>query len=148
MIKIEEMLEKDSREVWMLQKECFSVPWSLESIQEMFSAEGYRSYVYWQGEKIVGYIGMRKIFDEADITNVAVHPFCRRQGIGKQLLKRLLQTAKDENICRIFLEVRRTNQAAIRLYEQSGFHMIDIRKNYYDKPREDAYIMVWNAGSM
>ena len=67
----------------------------------------------------------------------------RRQGIGKALIKELLIIADQQKLNRIFLEVRMSNEAAIRLYEGVGFKKIDCRKNYYEKPREDAWIMVW-----
>ena len=143
MTEIREMRKEDCREVWNLQKTCFSVPWSLESLEDMFQVEGYTSLVAVEEQNIIGYIGIKAVLDEADITNVAVNPTVRRQGIGKQLIKHLLTYADRNKINRIFLEVRVSNEAAISLYQGAGFHKIDCRKDYYDKPREDAFIMVW-----
>ncbi len=143
-VQIKKMSERDCEAVWELQKKCFSVPWSLESIREMFETEGYLNLTAWEDGVLAGYIGIKAVLDEADITNVAVHPDHRRQGIGKQLLEKLLRQAAAEGVCRIFLEVRTSNAAARALYEGAGFQIIDIRKNYYEKPKEDAYIMVWD----
>ena len=106
--------------------------------------EGYLSLTARTDDSIVGYIGIKAVLDEADITNVAVHPQWRRRGIGQMLLTDLLGKAAGRNVKRIFLEVRVSNEAALALYSQAGFQIIDKRKNYYEKPKEDAYIMVWD----
>lgn len=146
MIVIRTMSERDSSAVWELEKKCFSVPWSEESIRAMFSEKGYWNLTARDDGSLVGYIGMKAVLDEADITNVAVDPDRRRQGIGKMLLRELLAKAGELGIRRIFLEVRVSNTAARALYEQAGFRTVDVRKNYYEKPKEDAYIMVWENG--
>lgn len=146
MIVIRTMSERDSSAVWELEKKCFSVPWSEESIRAMFSEKGYWNLTARDDGSLVGYIGMKAVLDEADITNVAVDPERRRQGIGKMLLRGLLAKAGELGIRRIFLEVRVSNTAARALYEQAGFRTVDVRKNYYEKPKEDAYIMVWESG--
>lgn len=146
MIVIRTMSERDSSAVWELEKKCFSVPWSEESIRAMFSEKGYWNLTARDDGSLVGYIGMKAVLDEADITNVAVDPDRRRQGIGKMLLRGLLAKAGELGIRRIFLEVRVSNTAAWALYEQAGFRTVDVRKNYYEKPKEDAYIMVWESG--
>lgn len=146
MIVIRTMSERDSSAVWELEKKCFSVPWSEESIRAMFSEKGYWNLTARDDGSLVGYIGMKAVLDEADITNVAVDPDRRRQGIGKMLLRALLAKAGELGIRRIFLEVRVSNTAARALYEQAGFRTVDVRKNYYEKPKEDAYIMVWESG--
>lgn len=146
MIVIRTMSERDSSAVWELEKKCFSVPWSEESIRAMFSEKGYWNLTARDDGLLVGYIGMKAVLDEADITNVAVDPDRRRQGIGKMLLRELLAKAGELGIRRIFLEVRVSNTAARALYEQAGFRTVDARKNYYEKPKEDAYIMVWESG--
>lgn len=143
MTEIREMKKEDCQDVWNLQKQCFSVPWSLESLEDMFRVEGYTSLVASDGYEIIGYIGMKAVFDEADITNVAVSPVMRKKGIGKQLIQQLLIRADQKQINRIFLEVRVSNEAAICLYQNADFKEIDRRKGYYEKPREDAFIMVW-----
>ena len=116
MTQIREMKREDCQEVWNLQKQCFSIPWSMESLESMFRTKGYTSLIALDDQRIIGYVGMKAVFDEADITNVAVDLSERRQGIGKALIKELLIIADQQKLNRIFLEVRMSNEAAIRLY--------------------------------
>lgn len=144
-MKICPMTEMDCEKTEVLMKECFSVPWSLEALKEMFHTEGYCSFLAKEEEEIIGYVGMKMVLDEADITNVAVLPAYRRQGVAGQLLGQLLEKAKVQELHSIYLEVRTSNIAAITLYEHAGFQRIGHRKNYYDNPREDALLMQWEA---
>ena len=91
---------------------------------------------------IQGYIGMYLAADEGEITNVAVDPACRRRGIGEGLLTEMKKRAADHKIARIVLEVRVSNEGAIRLYEKQGFSSVGIRRGFYELPKEDARIMV------
>ena len=129
-MKICPMTEADCEKTGLLMKECFSVPWSVEGLKEMFHTEGYCSFLA-KEEEVIGYVGMKMVLDEADITNVAVLPSHRKKGIARKLLKQLLEEAKKQNLHRIYLEVRASNIAAVTLY--------------YDNPREDAILMLWEA---
>ena len=84
---IREMTKEDCEAVWELQKTCFTVPWSLDSIRAMFGTPGYLSLIAMEDGILTGYAGIKQVLDEADITNVAVHPDRRRQGTGRQLLR-------------------------------------------------------------
>ena len=86
-------------------------------------------------------MGIYCTLDEGEITNVAVAPAARRRGIARALLTELKQQLACRNVARIVLEVRVSNEPAIRLYEQMGFSVLGVRKNFYEKPTEDAYIM-------
>ncbi|MFQ8777604.1 MAG: ribosomal protein S18-alanine N-acetyltransferase [Roseburia sp.] len=79
---------------------------------------------------IQGYIGMYLAADEGEITNVAVNPACRRRGIGEGLLTEMKKRAADHKIARIVLEVRVSNEGAIRLYEKQGFSSVGIRRGF------------------
>ena len=139
---------EDCEQVARLYKKCFSHPWSLRAIEEMFTVKGYYSLLVENDEKeIIAYIGMKTVCDEADITNVAVDPAYRRQGIAHLLLEKLLQQGKKLGIASIFLEVRASNDPAILLYRHAGFLECGCRKNYYDAPKEDALLMVWRDPS-
>ena len=108
-MKICPMTEADCEKTGLLMKECFSVPWSVEGLKEMFHTEGYCSFLAKEEEEVIGYVGMKMVLDEADITNVAVLPSHRKKGIAGKLLKQLLEEAKKQNpvvtstFCRIFL---------------------------------------------
>jgi ribosomal-protein-alanine N-acetyltransferase len=91
--------------------------------------------------EVAGYIGMYLAMDEGEITNVAVAASARKRGIGKALIRELVEKAARRGISRIVLEVRVGNRPAIALYEQMGFRRIGTRKGFYDFPKEDADIM-------
>ena len=90
---------------------------------------------------VAGYAGLQVILDEGYITNVAVRPDCRRQGVAGQILQVFLDFAQAQGLAFLTLEVRASNQAAILLYGSRGFRGMGRRKNYYEHPREDAIIM-------
>ncbi len=142
-MEIKKMMPEDVKQVAYLEKEVFSVPWSEKSLEESRKRSEYVFLVAWCGQEIAGYIGMYQVMEEGDITNVAVHPKYRKQGIGNALVNALLREALLLGISEITLEVRVSNQTAIHLYEKNGFVSEGTRKNYYEKPREDALIM-WN----
>ena len=73
---------------------------------------------------------------------MAVAPSARRRGVGQELLADLIRRLAQKKIYRIVLEVRVSNEPAIRLYEKQGFATMGKRKNFYEKPTEDAYVMV------
>jgi ribosomal-protein-alanine N-acetyltransferase len=81
------------------------------------------------------------ILDEAHITLIGIHPEYQGQGLGKLLLYQVLDKARIENMARATLEVRKSNQRAINLYEKFGFQTAGIRKKYYQDTDEDALIM-------
>ena len=89
--------------------------------------------------KIIGYIGISYVLDSADIISIVVHKDYTQKGIATLLLQEIFAFAKENNIHKIMLEVRRSNLPAQKLYEKHGFKQITIRKNYYDNS-EDALI--------
>ena len=93
------------------------------------------------GEEVVGYLGCYCVAGEGEITNVAVKSSHRRQGIGGKLLEQLYEDAAALNTKEFFLEVRESNESAKRLYSRMGFAEEGIRKNFYEKPVENAVIM-------
>lgn len=93
-----------------------------------------------EGEAL-GYLGMEYVLDEGGITNVAVFPVHRRQGIADALLNELLRRAKGLGLATVTLEVRETNAPAIALYQKHDFVPVGRRKNYYTSPTEDAILM-------
>lgn len=142
-ILIKHMTPEDVVQVHQIEEACFSTPWSLENFKAVFRYEYNHYLTAWDGEKIVGFIGLMEVAGEGDITNVAVLPSHRKRGIGDQLVSSMIALAKEREISKIMLEVRASNEAAIHLYEKYGFEFLCIRKNYYQKPTEDANIMCW-----
>ena len=140
-ILIKHMMPEDVVQVHQIEEACFSTPWSLENFKAIFRYEYNHYLTAWDGEEIVGFIGLMEVAGEGDITNVAVLPSHRKRGIGDQLVSSMIALAKEREISKIMLEVRASNEAAIHLYEKYGFEFLCIRKNYYQKPTEDANIM-------
>ena len=132
----------DIEDILVVEKLSFSIPWSRDSFEKEIVDNNLAIYLVAKvNEKAVGYIGMWKVLNEGHITNVAVHPEFRHQGIGDQLVSELLSLCEKENIDFVTLEVRKSNQNAIKLYEKHGFVAEGIRKAYYQDNKEDAIIM-------
>jgi ribosomal-protein-alanine N-acetyltransferase len=91
---------------------------------------------------VAGYAAFWRVVDEMHINNLAVHPAFRRQGLGRTLLRRVLDAAYDLGIRRATLEVRRSNAPALRLYEGEGFAVAGVRPSYYANPVEDGLLLV------
>ena len=129
-------------EVAELERICFSVPWSRNMLaEEMDNLLSPFLVALDDNDKVVGYAGVQIILDEGYITNVAVRPECRRQGIAAKLLQVFLDFAKANKLAFLTLEVRASNYDAIALYGSRGFRSVGRRKNYYEHPKEDAIIM-------
>ena len=142
-VEIRKMTREDCSQVCKVEEACFSTPWSLKSFEDTFSYSGNHYLTAWEDGKIIGFIGLMAVGDEGDITNVAVLPDYRKRGAGDALVEAMLCLAKEKEIHKIMLEVRSSNIAAIHLYEKYGFQFLCKRKNYYQKPVEDADIMCW-----
>ena len=142
MVTIRKMMPKDCKMAATLEREVFSQPWSEQGFLDALSMERNIFLVAEEDGAICGYIGMYLSIDEGEITNVAVLPAKRGSGVGSMLLKHALACAAQEEIVQVVLEVRVSNEPAIRLYEKYGFKHCGIRKGFYDFPKEDAYIMI------
>ena len=94
-------------------------------------------------QQLIGFCLWQQVLDEASLLNIAVHPQYQRQGLGRQLVQMMIDNSQAHHAIHLFLEVRRSNQAAIALYEQLGFVEMGIRRQYYRTPqgREDALLM-------
>ena len=139
---IREMKIEDIPAIMILEKELFSTAWE----EEMFIEEIEKQYAYVLEikNKIIGYICGWKLLDEFNITNIAIAADFQRKGFGKALVQFLMSKLLDENCFKFFLEVRKSNLAAKKLYEMMDFSIIGSRKNYYHSPREDALILGLN----
>ena len=116
--------------------------WSKESFFNELNNQLAKYYCVFneQGE-LVGYCGCWQIMEEAHITNVAVSPNFRRQNIGEALLIAIIKSCYKEMVKYLTLEVRVSNEPAIKLYEKYGFKSLGVRKGYYQDNNEDALIM-------
>ena len=141
-VRIVPMTADHLDEVAELERICFSAPWSRNMLaEELDNALSALLVALDDSDRVVGYAGVQVILDEGYITNVAVRPECRRQGIAGKLLDVFLNFAEGNKLAFLTLEVRASNQAAIVLYGRHGFRSAGRRRNYYEHPREDAIIM-------
>ena len=128
-------------QIVQLEQACFSTPWTANMLTDaLFDTQA--SFIVAEDEEgnVLGYAGLHVIVDEGYIDNVAVEPDARRHGVASALLDVFCRFG-EANLAFLSLEVRASNQAAIALYEKFGFAQAGLRKNYYEKPKEDAVIM-------
>ena len=137
--KIVEMTSEHISEIALLEKGCFSSPWSENSLSEELNNESSH-FIVAVSDNVLGYIGVQEICGEAYITNIAVFKEYRRSGIGRNLLKSAIDGAVSRNCEFITLEVRESNKSAISLYESEGFEIAGKRKNFYSEPTENGII--------
>lgn len=125
-----------------IEQECFSLPWSRAMLEEELYND-CAAFLVAEDEKgtVLGYAGLQVVLDEGYIANVVVRPGYRRRHIAQQLLDVYLRFAQAHSLAFLTLEVRPSNTAAVALYRKYGFIEEGRRRNYYQRPREDALIM-------
>lgn len=141
MTEIVRMTEEDVAAVAELEKKCFAVPWSEKSFHDEMKNKLAVYFVAKADGRCIGYAGFWNVSGEGGITNVAVLPEYRRQGIGSMLIAEMIKTAVKLRLDLLTLEVRKSNIAAQGLYKKYGFDIIGERKRYYSDNGEDAWIM-------
>lgn len=136
------MRPEDLDEVLAIERVSFSMPWSRGAfLYEMQQNRVARCRVMHEDGRVLGYLCLWEIADELHITNIAVHATCRRQGIGRELLRGVLDDARQRKLRLVVLEVRPSNTEARTLYETFGFRIIGRRRGYYYDTGEDALVM-------
>ncbi len=139
------MTSLDIDQVCMLEEMAFSMPWHRQSFVEMVDNKDALYLVVEEDIRpgvVIACCGMRSIVGEGDISNVVVHPNYRKRGIAYRMLTELLRQGEvDYGVEAYTLEVRKSNTDAVNLYHRLGFVQEGIRKNFYEKPIEDAIIM-------
>ena len=141
MIEIVTMQSIHVPQVAALEKLCFSAPWSENSVAGELNNPLSLWLVAMDGDCLAGYVGSQSVMGETDMMNIAVDPNYRRQGIAAALVEELVRQLKAKGNYCLTLEVRASNDAAIKLYEKLGFSQIGRRPNYYRDPKEDALIL-------
>jgi len=140
---IRRIREEDVVQIHEIEKLCFAMPWSEESILHDVKENVVARWLVLDGGEgqVLAYAGMWFVLDEAHVCNVAVHPEHRRKGYGRMIFEALEQLAKENSMSMMTLEVRRSNIAAQNLYHACGFLDVGYRKRYYEDNKEDALIM-------
>ncbi len=124
-----------------LERQCFSDPWNEEMLRPELPDDSHEFLLAVEGEELLGYVGLMTVLDEGYLSNIAVSPEHRRQGIAEALLKALLMRARARKLAFVTLEVRAGNTPAQTLYRKLGFTEVGVRRDYYEHPREDAVLM-------
>jgi ribosomal-protein-alanine N-acetyltransferase len=152
------MKVSDLDEIMDIERASFRAPWS----RQVFIEELERDWAHVDvlraregvlsrdergtGSRLHGpvqaFINYWLVRDEVHVLNVATHPSARRQGHAARLIEHVVAFANREKCRYITLEVRRSNQPAIRLYRKYGFRPVGIRPNYYVEDNEDAIVML------
>lgn len=142
---VEPLTVADLEEVLAIERASFRTPWSRGAF--LYELKQNRVARCWvargsdPGPRVLGYLCLWEIEREIHITNLAVHPARRRQGIARTLLGTILEDARRRHLTQAILEVRPTNTEARSLYESLGFQVIDRRRGYYFDTGEDALLM-------
>ncbi|MGI6362565.1 MAG: ribosomal protein S18-alanine N-acetyltransferase [Bacillota bacterium] len=144
-ITITAMKPEHLPQVMAIEKKSFPVPWSEITYYREITENPYANYIVAMvGEEVVGYAGRWLILDESHITNIAVSPGWRRQGVARKLMEHMLRASVMDGANRMTLEVRRSNAGAQKLYEEFNFSPAGYRRGYYTDNNEDALIMWQN----
>ncbi|HEY0417832.1 MAG TPA: ribosomal protein S18-alanine N-acetyltransferase [Gaiellaceae bacterium] len=146
-VRIRPLEASDLGAIEAIERRAYPTPWS----RSMFASELAKPTSIclgaFEGEDLVGYVINSRYVDAWHVMNVAVDPDRRRRGVASALLQRLFELTQDDERRGYTLEVRVSNDGAIRLYERLGFEPRGIRRGYYTDNREDALIMWRESGS-
>lgn len=141
-VLIRPMRLEDLEAVVTIERLSFTLPWSERAYRyELTENAAARLWVAEEAGQVVGMLVLWLILDEAHIATLAVHPAHRQRGIARRLLLQALRSAGQEGARQAFLEVRQSNLAAQRLYQQLGFEISGRRPRYYRDNNEDALLM-------
>lgn len=128
-------------QIQRIEQQSFSVPWTEQMLRMQLAPDSHVFLTAQTADGVIGYVGMMYVLDEGYISNIAVRPDYRRRGVADVLLNALEQRARALMLSFLTLEVRAHNAPAIALYEKHGYRVAGRRKNYYEKPTEDALLM-------
>jgi [ribosomal protein S18]-alanine N-acetyltransferase len=148
-VKVLPMQQSDLDEVLILERSAFTEPWTRKMFLGELNGNTFATNLVARGEdddKLIGYIMFWVVFEELHIMNLAVQPQFRRQGIARTLVQQALAIGDVKGARIALLEVRASNTAAHGLYESLGFTRKGVRREYYERPNEDAVIMVLEKG--
>lgn len=129
-------------QVWQIERQAHSHPWSENMVRDINSRGGCH-HVLSEGEQVVGYFYAQNIVGEVTLLNVAVAPAFQGKGYGKKLIDAFIEMCEQSDAESAWLEVRESNHNAFGLYQSMGFNEVDRRRNYYPTTsgKEDAIIM-------
>ncbi|MDX1815458.1 MAG: ribosomal protein S18-alanine N-acetyltransferase [Thermodesulfobacteriota bacterium] len=131
-----------------IERASFPSPWSRKLFEEEIGHTFSDAVVAVEepGGEVAGYTICWTVGEESHLLNIAVRPDARERGVGRALLKECLRRAARAGARRIYLEVRPSNQQAIRIYRREGFRFVGIREGYYTDTGEDAIVFSREIG--
>jgi len=133
----------DVERVAAIEGASFSSAWQADTFRTLLHRPGAELWVLDSlHDGVIGYSVLWCILDQGELANIAIADGHRGRGLGALLLGRMLDVGRAQNVASVYLEVRSSNEAAVGLYERFGFVHIGVRKSYYNKPREDALVML------
>ncbi len=140
-MQVRSMLEGDAERAFSIESAVTQFPWSLQQYRSSVVADD--SFVLEQAGKIVGFIIFKRVLDETNLLNIVIDKQYQGQGLGRYLLEFGLVNQRSHGVKNCFLEVRRSNVSAQKLYQLLNFIIIGVRKNYYPlaQGKEDAIVM-------
>lgn len=138
------MAASDVDQVILIERAAYAYPWTRGNFCDCLDS-GYSCWVLEVEGELAGYSILMAGAGEGHVLNCCVSPRWQGRGFGRQLMRRLMASCRDYDIEHLFLEVRPSNRAALRLYESLGFETVGLRRQYYpaDHGREDALVMRW-----
>lgn len=142
-LQISPITERDFDVLFEIEQAAHLVPWSMGTLKNNMG-ERYLNLKLEMEQRAIGFAICQTVLDEATLFNLAIHPDFQGKKLGQYLLEELMSRLREKSIITLWLEVRESNQNAIKLYEKLNFNEVDIRKNYYPTPdgkRENAIIM-------
>ena len=139
--------ETDIPAVAALEAACFTAGAGEDMLRRMLSDPGQVILCAREGDSLLGFAYFQFVEDEGYVGDVAVAEPYRRRGTGRALVNAMCSEARQRGLAFLTLEVRESNLPARRLYESCGFRTVAVRKNYYERPREDAVLMTAAFGT-
>ena len=141
MFRIRRMRAEDMTAVAELEKKVFPDAWSERAIQETYEQPHTLILTAFEDKKLIGYVILYMTLEDAEISRIAVDEAYRRQKVASKILRELKLLCADNGISKLLLEVRESNADARAFYEEMGFTIDGVRKNYYTMPVEHAVLM-------
>lgn len=139
--EIRALTEKDAKKAYALLKASFSIPGEYQDTVNNLSNPLTRALGMFDGESLIAYGAFWLLMEEAHVTHVAVNEALRGQGLGTEMMQRLIQHASDCGARFMELECRRSNARALSMYHKLGFLRVGFKKNYYPDTNEDAVVL-------
>ncbi|MCL2221992.1 MAG: ribosomal protein S18-alanine N-acetyltransferase [Oscillospiraceae bacterium] len=140
-IEIVHATKENLGQILEIGREAISAGWTMSFLLPEIDKEDAYFVAAQLSSDILGFAVFREVGENGELLQIATRKDVRQGGVGSLLLEDVLLHARDKSLDKVFLEVRRSNAAAISLYEKFGFKTLRVREGYYDNPVEDALVM-------